>query len=138
MIRRATIEDIPEIVALGAEFLAYSPHRWIPLDREAFANTARAIIEGAGAIFLSDDGFIGGALSPMYFNPAYVIAAELFWYAKSEGQALRDAFEAWAREAGAAAVACSGLVDEREKAIRRVYARAGYEASEVAFMKRFN
>lgn len=136
MIRRATTDDLPEILALGAEFLAYSPHRWIPLDAEAFAAFATQLIEGAGAIFLSEDGFIGGALAPCYFNPAYAFAAELFWFARKDGRALREAFETWAREAGADAVTCSGLADDHEKAIRRVYARAGYEPSEVAFMKR--
>lgn len=135
MIRRATLDDMPAILDLGAEFLAYSPHSWIPLDRDAFATFAAHMIEH-GAIFLSEDGFIGGLLSPAYFNPAYVFAAELFWFARKEGPQLRQAFEAWAREQGASAVTCSGLVDHHEAAIRRVYGRAGYEPSEIAFMKR--
>lgn len=136
MIRRATVDDMPEIIRLGREFLAYSPHRWIPLDEEAFAQAMGGMIEGQGAVFLSDDGFIGGVLTPCYFNPAYSFAAELFWFARKEGQALRQAFEAWAREMGADAVTCSGLVDDHEKAIRRIWGRAGYEPSEIAFMKR--
>lgn len=137
MIRRATLDDVPEILRLGAEFLAYSPNRWIPLNVEHFAATVTQIIESAGAIFLSDDGFIGGVLVPCYFNRDYAFASELFWYARQEGQALRDAFEAWGREAGAAAGTASGLVDKHEKAIRRVYGHAGYEATEIGFMKRY-
>lgn len=136
MIRKATDTDIPEILRLGAEFLAYSPYAWADLDEDAFATFAGHMIDN-GAIFLSDDGMIGGILSPLYFNPAIVVAAELFWFARSEGQALRQALQAWAQERGAAAITCSGLVDKHEPAIRRVYTRAGYVPSEIAFMKRF-
>lgn len=137
MIRRAALTDIPEILPLAAEFLAYSPNRWIPLDEEAFSATLTQLIEGSGAVFLSDDGFIGGMMVPCYFNPAYVFAAELFWFARQEGQALRAAFQTWGQEHGAAASTASGLVDKHEQAIRRVYAHAGYEAVEIGFMKRY-
>lgn len=136
MIRTATLDDIPEVLGFAAEFLDYSPHRWIGLDVEAFTATLTQMIEGPGVVFLSDDGFIGGALAPAYFNPSVILAAELFWFARQEGPELRQAFEAWARENGASAVTCTGLVDHHEAAIRRVYARAGYEPSEIAFMKR--
>lgn len=135
MIRQATIEDVPRIVALGAEFLAECPYSWVPLDAEAFGAFAAGMIEH-GVIFLSDDGMIGGVISPFYFNPAVTMAAELFWWARSGGQELRQALEAWGRERGAQALTCSGLTGEREAAIRRVYARAGYHPAEVAFVKR--
>lgn len=137
MIRRATLEDMPAILRLGAEFLAASPSRWIPLDEADFAETVTQMIDGPGAIFLSDDGFIGGILVPCYFNRAHVFAAELFWFARQEGQALREAFEAWGRESGASAATASGLADDRERAVRRVFSRAGYETMEIGFMKRF-
>lgn len=135
MIRPATLDDMPTILALGAEFLAESPHRWVPFDPDAFSGFAAHMIEH-GAIFLSDDGFIGGMLVPCYFNPAFTFASELFWFARKEGRQLREAFEAWARAAGADAIAASGLVDDREAAVRRIWTRAGYAASEIAFMKR--
>lgn len=137
MIRRATLDDVTEILLLGREFLAASPSRWIPFDADDFAETVIAMIDGPGAIFLSEDGFIGGILVDCYFNRAYSFASELFWFARKDGQALREAFEAWGREAGAAAATASGLTDNREQAIRRVFRRAGYEAMEVGFMKRF-
>lgn len=137
MIRRATPADLAEIVSLGAEFLEASPSRWIPLNEADFAETASRLIDGAGAIFLSDDGFIGGITVPCYFNFAHSFAAELFWFARKEGQELREAFEAWGRERGATAATASGLADGREKAIRRVFRSAGYETMEIGFMKRF-
>lgn len=137
MIRAATHADMDEVVALGAEFLAASPNRWIPLDAPAFRETCAQLINGAGAIFLSDDGFIGGVIVPCYFNPAYLFGSELFWFARKEGQALRGAWEGFCAERGVACQTASGLVDDREPAIRRAYRSAGYDAIEIGFMKRY-
>lgn len=135
MIRAATLEDMPRVLELGAEFLAIGPYAWVPLDLAAFEAFAGQMIEH-GAIFLADDGIIGGCLYPFYFNPSVVMAAELFWYSPTNGRALRTAFEDWAKEKGCVAITCSGLANEREATIRRLYGRAGYEATEVAFVKR--
>lgn len=89
-----------------------------------------------GAIFLSDDGMIGGVLNPLYFNPAYVTAAELFWWAGRDGTALRLAFEEWGREQGVVGMSFSGIADEHAPAIARVFRRAGYLPIETAFFKR--
>lgn len=136
MIRAATEADLERVVELGAAFHAMSPYRSIPFDPEAFADFAGRLIRG-GVILLSDDGMIGGLLSPLYFNPAVVMGAELFWYAGKTGKALREGFEAWSRANGAQGVQFSGLADERQAAIRRVFERAGYTAGEQAFFKRF-
>lgn len=136
MIREATHADLPRIVELGAAFHAMSPYGVIPFAPEAFEGFAGRLIDG-GVILLSEDGMIGGLLSPLYFNPAVVMGAELFWYAGKTGKALREAFEQWARDRGAQGVQFSGLADERQAAIRRVFERAGYTAGEQAFFKRF-
>ncbi len=135
MIRRATDADIPEIVEMGARFLAYSMHRDIPLDREAFAETARLMISG-GILLLSDEGMLGGFLVPLYFNPAYVAAAEVFWFAPKEGSALKAAFEEWAVESGAYAIQFSAIADDRISAVDRIYRRSGFKPVEMAYLKR--
>lgn len=136
MIRRATDADLDRIVELGAAFHAYSPYREIAFDPEGFRSFAGQLIE-CGAVFLSEDGMLGGLLVPLYFNPAVVMGAELFWWAGKTGKALRDAFEAWARDEGAHGVQFSGLTDQREETIRKVFERAGYARAETAFFKRF-
>jgi GNAT superfamily N-acetyltransferase len=136
MIRKATADDLPRILDLGAEFLALGPYAWVPLDLAAFETFCRGLLE-VGVIFLSDDGLIAGCLSPFYFNPSVVMAAELFWFARSDGRALRQALEDWAKDQGCVALTCSGLANEREATIRRLYGRAGYDVTEVAFVKRF-
>lgn len=136
MIRLADAGDLDRIVELGAAFHAYCPYREIPLDPEGFREFAAKLIKG-GAIFLSEDGMIGGCLVPLYFNPSVVMGAELFWWAGKTGKPLREAFEDWAREQGAQGVQFSGLCDQRAETIHKVFRRAGYEPAETAFFKRF-
>ena len=136
MIRRATLEDMPDVVRLADEFRAYSPYSAIPLDEDAFTAFAARLIEH-GVILMSEDGLLGGCLNPIYFNPAYVFAAELFWWARKGGQDLLRAFEGWAQEQGAVGVQFTGLRDDHSRAIERVFRRAGYAPIETAFIKRF-
>lgn len=136
MIRQATADDLDRIVELGSAFHAYCPYRDIEFSPEGFREFAGKLIDG-GAIFLSEDGMIGGLLVPLYFNPEVVMGAELFWWAGKTGKPLREAFEAWARDGGAQGVQFSGLTDQREETIRKVFARAGYQPAETAFFKRF-
>jgi hypothetical protein len=135
MIRQATADDLDRVVELGAAFHAYSPHRVFPFDAEAFADFAAKLI-AAGGVFLSEDGFCGGLLTPLYFSPETLVAAELFWFAPSEGQALREAFEAWGVANGASAIQFTALVDDHERAIERIYRRAGYARVETGYLKR--
>jgi hypothetical protein len=135
MIRRATLDDIGEAVAVALEFHAQSVHVGIPADPEALAVFMAKLIEH-GAVFLSAHGIVGGMLSPVYFNPAYVIAAELFWWAPQDGRALREAFEAWAKDSGAHEIQFTGQHNERVGTITRLFERAGYRAAEVVYLKR--
>lgn len=134
-VRRATVADIADVVRIGRAFLEAGIYRHVPLDEAAFAAFVRNVIEGPGAIFLTDDGFCGGLLSPAYFNPSHVIAAELFWWAPTEGRALQAAFEEWAVAAGAAAITFTGMHDDNIKAVTRLYRMTGYRPVEIAFMK---
>lgn len=135
MIRRATLDDLDECLRLGLEFHAYSPWSIYPVDQAEL----RAFMGGLtqrGVILLSDDGILGGFLNPLYFNPSILAGIELFWWARTGGADLRDAFEAWAIEQGAQGVAFSGLADSRAKAIERVFRRAGYTPVETSYYKR--
>jgi len=137
LIRQATPDDLDRIIELGGQFLAASPYADLGYDRPAFGEFAIRMMEGPGAIFLSDEGFIGGLLNGLYFNPSIVMGVELFWWAKTEGKALRNAFEAWCANNGASGMQSTGLANEREATIRKVYERAGYRACEIGFIKRF-
>jgi hypothetical protein len=134
VIRKATLDDLQEVIELGAEFHAACPYSQVPLDREAWGVFAGKLIEN-GVVFLSDHGMIGGVLNAIFFNPNYLTAAELFWWAPKEGQALLAAFEAWAIENGAKALQFAGLRNERSAAIERIFARNGFRPTETAYFK---
>ena len=134
-VRRAGAEDLDRCVELGAAFHAYSPHRSIPLDAVALREFLAGLSEH-GALFVSSAGMIGGVLSPLYFNPTYVVAAELFWWApEGGGRELREAFEAWAAAEGATAVQFCRLDDEHAPRLDALYRRAGYRAIETSYLK---
>lgn len=134
MIRTATKDDLERIADLGADFHAYSPWCKVPFDREAIKAFCSSMIDG-GVIFLSDEGLCGGLLNPLYFNPSVVIAVELFWWAPSEGAALRKAFEEWAAENNAFGVQFSALGDERAATVEALFKRAGYRKVETGYFK---
>lgn len=135
MIRRATVEDIPRLVELGALFHAASPWRTVTYDPDATANTVAGVITGAGAVFMNDAGMIGGFVSPLWFNPAVKVAVEMFWWAPKDGRALREAFEQWATGEGATMIQGSALADENAERVDRIWRRAGYRRAETAYVK---
>ena len=134
MIRRATHDDLDRIADLGTDFHAFSPWREVPLDRDSLKAFCARLIDG-GIILLSDGGLCGGLLNPLYFNPAFVVAAELFWWAPKEGRALRLAFEEWAAEQGAHGVQFSALGNEKSATVGKLFERAGYRKVETGYYK---
>ena len=127
---------IPLALEFAQSFHAYSPWSEVPFDAAACA-LGLARLDSTGHLDVREGGMIGGMIVPCLFNPAIKMAAELFWWSEdaSLGRALREGFEAWARDQGALYVMCSALADEHEPAVRRLYGRAGYEAAEIAFRK---
>lgn len=135
MIRRATVEDAPRIAELGALFHAASPWRDVPYDLEAAEAFAAGVVS-VGAVFLSEGGMIGAVPSPLFFNPAVKVVAEMFWWAPDgEGQALREALETWADDQGAAFTQFSALHDERAPRMEKMFRRLGYEPVEIGYRK---
>lgn len=134
MIRRATLDDVATACEFATRFHSQSVHADVPVVAEALEGWMAGLIEG-GAVFLSDEGIIGGVIVPFYWNPDAKMAVELFWWAPKEGQALRLAFEAWAKDQGALRIVFSGQVNERHATIDRIFRRAGYRPVEVGYTK---
>lgn len=134
IIRKATHDDVDMVVDMGRDFHAYSPWSHIEFDREATKEFIGKVIEG-GVVFLSDSGMIGGVLNPLYFNPSHVVAAELFWWAKSGGIPLMRAFEEWAKENNARGLQFSGLGDAKSERMDRLFTRSGYRKVETGYFK---
>jgi len=78
---------------------------------------------------------------PLYFNPDYQVAQELWWWltpaarGSGVGQAMFKAIEAWAKEKDARALFMIALEDERAAAMEKVYFRAGFRPLERTFIK---
>lgn len=135
--RVTTTEQIDRVVEIGRRFHAGSIWRDTPFVESDVRSVVGQLVDGAGAVWMSDAGVVGLVRSPLWFNASVAVAVELFWYAEDgSGAALRAAAEQWASHAGLAYHQMSGMVDEREGALRRLMRAAGYEAKEVAYMKR--
>ncbi|NBT32820.1 MAG: hypothetical protein EBT13_13235 [Rhodobacteraceae bacterium] len=134
MIREATAQDITAIVAMGRDFNAASGTPAAYDDAQA-AQVAAGLINGAhGVILVSDGGMIGGALAPAYFNSAWIMAVELFWWARDRrGLHLLRAFEQWAKDKGADEVRMTTL--GAIKGPEKILERRGYAPCEVSYQK---
>lgn len=98
MIRRADhFLDFWHILDLTEEFNSKYYHK--PLDKAKTSDMISDIIE-YGVCFVSDNGYIGGVVTPDPFRDANALV-ELGWFAKdNSGIKLLDAFIAEGRELG--------------------------------------
>lgn len=124
MITRATPDDIPHMVRLGAlNYAAVNPDA--DYDPEAAAHFLREMVFKRGAAFISHGGMIGGVLCPRWCAPRQVEAVEMLWYAgDGTGARLLAAFIGWARRCKAVPVVTSRKIPPR------LAARMGLAASE--------
>lgn len=70
-------------------------------DAAVSALISTMIDADAACILTSDAGAIGGMLNPAYCDPGWIMAIELFWWAKGDGMKLLRGFEQWAVSNGA-------------------------------------
>lgn len=139
MIRQATLDDIDIIKALGARFHAQSPYAGlVDYCPDSFEASLHDII-GGGAIFLGEDAFCGGIISPLYFNRAARVCSELFWFAGTAGDGSKvfRAWSDWTKAQGVIGDHMTILCDGREARMRNLLQkRHGYEAVEVSLFRR--
>lgn len=135
--RIATEADIPHILELAHKFVGASPYRDVGLDVVAVENVIVHLINSeSGAIFVSDRGFLAGALTPLFFHPDVVVATELAWYAPGAGgTTFREMFEDWSRDNGAAAVQMNTLNNEFAGDLASNLTQNGYTPVEVSYLK---
>jgi len=141
MIRKATIADIPCLVALGISFMResqYSTH--LTINRQAQAKLALMLIRVNHGLLLVDDrngeivGMIG-VLATLHPHSDDAVMSELFWYVKpshrGSGVRLLMAAEKWARAHGIR----KSIVVSPSTAVSNFYLRMGYERLEEQFIK---
>ena len=121
MIRRATAEDVPQLLDLAREEHAASRLAGTPFDvRHAATNFAQVVNGLASAVFVSEnEGALHGlfaGLVQMNLHNRYTTAYELMWFATDgSGMKLLAAFKDWAGRMRATSLVVhgfSGMVDE--------------------------
>lgn len=146
MIREATIEDIPDIVAMGRQFISTSHYAdLIPVRPDILAQTVYRMIQSdESAIFVADHaeaGLVGMAGICSYRHPLTqdLFATELFLWVNPDhrGRAglelIREA-EAWAEWRGAAALQLIAPTPN----VEQLYGRLGYTKVETSYMRRLD
>lgn len=132
MIREATLEDIPRILDIGRRFCSLAGQQF---NEPVLAQSlAEMITADSSVILVSDGGVIAGIAYPYYFS-GELVAQELFWWADSGGLKLLQAFEEWARNAGAKRVLMICLESVEPDRVARIYTRRGYIPIERTFMR---
>lgn len=129
--RQATEADIPRIIDMVERLAAAvdGPQRVCRIKTGGVL--AGLIHSETGVVYVTDAGFIAGAIADTVISPDPV-AIELGWYAEDRsGLRLLRAFEAWAHEQGATLIkmSCNG------GAAQQILERAGYKAAEIAMVK---
>lgn len=147
-VRPATAADLDRYIELLDDFHQASPMTGVAdfngLKTRAFLS---ASLENDSILLLVGelDGEIVGVTScllyPLYFNPDYQVAQELWWWltpaarGSGVGQAMFKAIEAWAKAKNAKALFMIALEDDRAAAMEKVYCRAGFRPLERTFIK---
>lgn len=130
--------DWSDALRLAEAFHAAGVWSHIPVDMLSVSESfERAAAQESGFLAFSKNAIILGVVTPLWFAPETLIGAELLWYSEKPGGGtkMREAFERWAFAQGAAAVQFSCMADNHEPALRRLFARAGFEPVEIAFRK---
>jgi GNAT superfamily N-acetyltransferase len=136
MIRQATSDDLPRLMAVAAQFWALTPWFRMGVERDdiAICSTLENAIEN-GSCFVGDKGVIFGFMGPVWASPQHKIAVELAWWGAGEGMELLAAFEDWAKDNGAIGVQMSTLGSADDARTEEKLIKAGYRVSERGLFK---
>jgi hypothetical protein len=135
VIREATAEDIPRLLAMGKAFADEAGvTARVGWDDDCANDLLASLIANENGILLcSDSGMIGGVVFQHPFSGVGVFQ-EMFWRSHGrDGLRLLRAAESRARELGAERSVMIGMHDLPD--VGRLYARRGYEPAEQAYMK---
>ena len=133
--RFATETDIDRILTMAEDFFNVSPYKAVEFDREA-VRVLLSHLRSSGCLIVTDNGFIAGALTPLFFSPSVKVAAELAWWAPDGGgEELKTAFETWAKDNGADAVQMSTLNNPFAARLAKRLTDNGYTPVEVGYLK---
>jgi hypothetical protein len=132
VIRLATEDDLPELVEMARAF--HDAHgQGFPFDEKS-AETFIINAGQRGCVLFSEGSFLIGFLMPDPANFNVLVAHEAFWWSSTgKGKALREAFEKWAKAAGAREVQFSHPWEAER--VGEVLKGAGYEPATKVWRK---
>ena len=135
-VREAGFDEMDQLLAWAEAFHDQSPWAGTRFDRDTVWDVmARLMTSPRGVVLTDGEGMLGAMLNPLLFDQKTFVAHECFFYSESSGQALFEAFEAWALTSGANHIQFTMLANEREAAARRLMESRGYQAKEINFFK---
>ena len=142
-IRRATVADLPAVVALCRNFplegklpMPLVPEVWL-------ANWQMFLDKGIGVVIVSETegtitGAIGGFIHPD-INSGEKTLSEAFWYvdpaSRGHGLRLLAAFEESAQKLACKRILMIHLLTINAGPLERIYSRRGYTAIETHYVK---
>jgi GNAT superfamily N-acetyltransferase len=147
--RQATVNDLPQLMALGYGFYNESPYtKYGPISEPRLRGVLEQLINDPSmCIIVADNadgrpqGMLGLILVPVFFLDGTRHSQELFWYVAPEarkngaGKSMMLAGEAWSRENGAHAMQMSVINGLGDSEIIRRYKKAGFRLRESNYVK---
>lgn len=145
IIRKATLADVPVIVAMSARFYPTTHYAdWCEMDEASVAGLATGLIENDVFFVAERDGelvgMIGLMIAPFLFNQSRKFAVEIVWWVAPDARGSRIASQLLAvveqpcRDAGADRIQMVHMPNSPPQA-EALYRHAGYAESEISFTK---
>lgn len=145
MIRSATLEDVPNIVAMSRKFYATTMYsETVPFDADTVWDLVEMLIATSVMLVAEVDsmvvGMAGALVSPNLFNRNISTACEIVWWVDPEqanlgaGKKLFERLQAECKELEAKALQMVTLASSPKHAAM-IYERAGFVQSETSYTK---
>lgn len=133
----ADSHDFPKVKEMVEKFLASSPYRDVTPDYAAIEGLFHHLVEDPDkCIFLTENGFVCGLLTPLFFAPDVIIATEVAWWSEDgKGEELKAKFEDWARSNGATASQMTTLNNPLAGRLGAHLVANGYTPVEISYLK---
>ena len=147
-IRKATLADVPVIVAMSAKFYADTSYsKWADFNPETVTDLASNLTENHVMLVAEHEGqvvgMVGLFVAPFMFNSERTGAYEVVWWVdpaaqgQGAGKALLCAIEPACKDAGCHAIQMVHLSNSPPQAAA-IYERMGYSHSESSYTRTLN
>jgi GNAT superfamily N-acetyltransferase len=151
MIRKATPDDLNDIVRMGLDFFNASGFSVITdADTLSIIETVDGMMKNDTAVVLVADvngelvGMAAAVSYPLYFNRIHLTGQELFWWVdlqyrrQGHGSALLDGLVSWARSLRLQSLMLVSLPELDGERVSAMYQGAGFRPFELNHIRRLD